>query len=112
MKRNHIHLAQGIPGDGVISGSFIPWRSSFNSEPSLGMRSSSQVLIYIDVQKALDAGITFFLSENGVVLTEGDERGFLSPEYFLRVEDRQGGTIPGWPISSSQSQPTTIDAPS
>ncbi|KAH9975823.1 KptA family-domain-containing protein [Lactifluus volemus] len=96
MKRNHIHLAQGIPGDGIIS----------------GMRNSSQVLIYIDVQKALDAGITFFLSENGVVLTEGDERGFLSPEYFLRVEDRQGGTIPGWPISSSQSQPTTIDAPS
>jgi 2'-phosphotransferase len=75
------------------------------------MRSSSQVLIYIDVQKALDAGITFFLSENGVILTEGDEHGFLSPEYFLRVEDRQDGTIPGWPISSSQGQHGTIDAP-
>ncbi|KAF8260689.1 KptA family-domain-containing protein [Lactarius quietus] len=79
MGRNHIHLAQGIPGDGVIS----------------GMRNSAQVLIYIDVQKALDAGITFSLSENGVVLTEGDERGFLSPDYFLRVEDRRNGPIPG-----------------
>jgi len=85
MTRNHIHLAQGVPGDGVIS----------------GMRNSAQVLIYIDVQKALDAGIAFSLSENGVVLTEGDERGILSPEYFLRVEDRQNGPIPGWPISST-----------
>jgi 2'-phosphotransferase len=53
------------------------------------MRESAQVLIYIDVQNALDAGISFFLSENGVVLTEGDGSGFLSPEYFLRVEDRR-----------------------
>ncbi|KAI0299153.1 phosphotransferase KptA/Tpt1 [Russula brevipes] len=75
--RNHIHLAQGVPEDGVIS----------------GMRKSAQVLIYIDVQKALDAGITFFLSENGVVLTAGDERGFLTTEYFLRVEDRQGRPV-------------------
>ncbi|KAI0039661.1 hypothetical protein FA95DRAFT_1001351 [Auriscalpium vulgare] len=74
MTRNHIHLAQGVPGDGVLS----------------GMRASSQVYIYIDVQKALDAGFEFFLSENGVVLTEGDSRGFLGPEYFSRVEDRNG----------------------
>jgi len=94
--RNHIHLAQGIPEDGVIS----------------GMRKSSQVLIYINVQKALDAGITFFLSENGVVLTEGDERGFLAPEYFLRVEGRKGVPIPGWPVSSEsiQAQSGAIDA--
>ncbi|KAI9464531.1 KptA family-domain-containing protein [Lactarius psammicola] len=93
MGRNHIHLAQGIPGDGVIS----------------GMRNSAQVLIYIDVQKALDAGITFSLSENGVVLTEGDERGFLSPEYFLRVEDRQSGPIPGWPLSSTRKPSEATD---
>lgn len=93
MGRNHIHLAQGIPGDGVIS----------------GMRNSAQVLIYVDVQKALDAGITFSLSENGVVLTEGDERGFLSPEYFLRVEDRQSGPIPGWPLSSTRKPSEATD---
>jgi 2'-phosphotransferase len=67
------------------------------------MRESAQVLIYIDMQKALEAGILFFLSENGVVLTEGDVRGFLSPEYFLRVEDRKGNPIPGWPRPSTQS---------
>lgn len=90
--RNHIHLAQGVPEDGVIS----------------GMRKSAQVLIYIDVQKALDAGITFFLSENGVVLTGGDELGFLSTKYFLRVEDRQGRPVPGWPVST-QSQSSAAD---
>jgi len=68
------------------------------------MRESAQVLIYIDMQKALETGILFSLSENGVVLTEGDVRGFLSPEYFLRVEDRKGIPIPGWPRPSTQSQ--------
>jgi len=94
--RNHIHLAQGVPEDGVIS----------------GMREFAPVIIHIDVQKALDGGISFFLSENGVVLTEGDERGFLSPEYFLRVEDRQGRPLLGWPMPSTQSQSGTTDVPS
>ena len=60
------------------------------------MRQSSQILIYVDMQKALDAGLKFFLSSNGVVLTEGDERGFLSPEYFARVETIKGEALPGW----------------
>jgi 2'-phosphotransferase len=81
-----------------------------NSPP--GMRQSAQVLIYIDMQKALEAGISFFLSENGVVLTEGDARGFLSPEYFLRVEDRKGRPIPGWPQPSTQSQSDAINVTS
>lgn len=80
MKRNHIHLAQGIPGDNVMS----------------GMRNSSQILIFVDVQKALDAGVLFYLSANGVVLTDGDE-GFLSPTYFQRVEFAKGRSpVPGW----------------
>ena len=74
------------------------------SDSPAGMRESAQVLIYIDMQKALEAGVLFFLSENGVVLTEGDIHGFLSPEYFLRVEDRKGRPIPGWPSPSTQSQ--------
>lgn len=60
------------------------------------MRNSSQILIYVDVQKALDAGIKFFLSTNGVVLTEGDEKGFLGPQFFARVETVKGQALPGW----------------
>ncbi|OBZ73607.1 putative tRNA 2'-phosphotransferase [Grifola frondosa] len=61
MSRNHIHLAQGVAGSGVIS----------------GMRSSSQVLIFIDVQKAIDAG-------------------FLSPQFFARVETADRKPLLGW----------------
>ncbi|TFK52040.1 hypothetical protein OE88DRAFT_1718715, partial [Heliocybe sulcata] len=83
MSRNHIHLAQGVPGSGVIS----------------GMRALSQVLIYIDIQKALDAGIPFFLSDNGVVLTPGNAKGLLEPQFFRRVERVEGVrrvALPEW----------------
>ncbi|KAF9219719.1 hypothetical protein BS17DRAFT_769789 [Gyrodon lividus] len=80
MARNHIHLAQGVPGDNVMS----------------GMRRSSQILIFVDVQKALDAGIKFHLSTNGVVLTEGNAAGFLLPELFQRVENAARTLLEGW----------------
>lgn len=80
MSRNHIHLAQGVPGSGVIS----------------GMRSSSSIFIFVDIQKALAAGIRFYLSDNGVVLTDGDEKGFLSPQFFARVETAKREPLPGW----------------
>ncbi|PPR03781.1 hypothetical protein CVT24_007523 [Panaeolus cyanescens] len=85
MNRNHIHLAQDVTGKGVVS----------------GMRNSSQVLIFINLTKALEAGLKFFLSDNGVVLTEGDERGFLDREFFDRVEDSKGTPITGWKESPS-----------
>lgn len=71
------------------------------------MRSSSQILIYVDVQKALDAGIKFCISANGVVLTEGDERGFLPAQFFSRVETANGAPLPGWdgPRSSLPDAP-------
>lgn len=76
MNRHHVHLAQGLAGDnGVIS----------------GMRKSSSILIFLDIRKALAAGLKFYLSENGVVLTPGDERGFVAPEFFSRVETSRTG---------------------
>ncbi|KDR67620.1 hypothetical protein GALMADRAFT_257845 [Galerina marginata CBS 339.88] len=80
MKRNHIHLAQNVAGQNVVS----------------GMRTSSQVLIFIDIQKALDAGFKFWLSDNGVVLTEGDSRGYLPKKFFSRVVDVKLGELKGW----------------
>ncbi|KAJ7761495.1 KptA family-domain-containing protein [Mycena maculata] len=88
MKRNHIHLAQGVGGDNVIS----------------GMRGSSQVLIFVDVQKAMDEGIKFFLSNNGVILTEGNEEGVLGTQYFKRVETSKRTAIPGWEGSKSLTE--------
>lgn len=74
MGRNHIHFASGEPGEkGVVS----------------GMRSSSKVLIYIDLEKALEHGIKFFLSRNNVILSEGDEYGKIEPFLFKCVIDRK-----------------------
>jgi 2'-phosphotransferase len=71
MRRNHIHFATGLLGEeGVIS----------------GMRHSCNVLIYIDLGKALEDGVKFFKSENGVVLTEGvNGEGYLPSDYFQKV---------------------------
>ncbi|KAM8732878.1 tRNA 2'-phosphotransferase 1 isoform 2-T2 [Acanthopagrus schlegelii] len=70
MKRTHIHLAPGLPGDdGVIS----------------GMRRDCDLAVYIDVPKALADGIEFFWSENGVLLTSGNAEGKLLPKYFSRA---------------------------
>lgn len=56
------------------------------------MRTSSRILIYVNVAKALDAGIKFWLSDNGVVLTEGNEDGRLPVEFFEKVIDSIQGT--------------------
>jgi 2'-phosphotransferase len=70
MERNHIHFATGLPGaDGVIS----------------GMRSSSQVLLYINLAAAIADGIQFFISQNGVILTPGDQTGTLPLKYITRT---------------------------
>ncbi|KAI9477068.1 RNA 2'-phosphotransferase, Tpt1 [Zychaea mexicana] len=77
MERHHIHCATGLPGEsGVIS----------------GMRSTSQVYIYIDMSKAMEDGIAFFRSANNVILTEGQD-GILLTKYFSKVVDRQGKSL-------------------
>jgi RNA:NAD 2'-phosphotransferase (TPT1/KptA family) len=71
MARNHIHFAQGLPGDsGVIS----------------GMRSSSEIIIRINLAQALADGIPFFVSDNGVILTPGvGPEGLLPIKYIQSV---------------------------
>ena len=73
MKRNHIHLAVGEPNNA---------RS--------GIRRDSSIIIYIDLKKAIDSGIKFFISPNNVILTEG-LNGFLPKTSFVKVYDRKKG---------------------
>lgn len=94
MGRNHMHFASGLPAgfksmvaDGTAEDKEAPPVIS-------GMRKSSSILIYIDIRAVLAAGIKFYVSENGVLLTEGNEQGFLPYEFFKRVENRkQGGGV-------------------
>jgi 2'-phosphotransferase len=70
MERNHIHFAHGTLDDkSVIS----------------GMRKTAKVMIYIDVPKAMAAGIKFYKSSNGVILSEGIN-GVINSSFFCNVE--------------------------
>jgi len=72
MNRQHIHLSEDFPGlKSVIS----------------GMRSNCEIAIYIDVKKAMLDGIKFYRSTNNVILSPGDESGFLKPKYFSKIVD-------------------------
>ena len=75
MSRNHIHLAADLPGEsGVIS----------------GMRSSAQIHVWVDLLGASRAGVPFFRSANGVILTPGHAASRQLPsQFFVRVVDTQ-----------------------
>lgn len=77
MCRNHIHFAIGMPGDsGVIS----------------GMRSSSQVLIVIDLLELIASKIPVFISSNKVILSPGiSGLGIIPIKYFKSVIERSSG---------------------
>lgn len=96
MGRTHIHFARSEPGDGrrVIS----------------GMRNNSQVLIYIDLEKALKSGVKFFLSKNEVILSEGNKDGVISPEFFKEVLDRKTRKWPA-PKNKSSTKANTVTNP-
>ena len=75
MGRQHVHMARDLPGEsGVIS----------------GMRASCQVLVYVDVHAAIQAGMRFFESANGVLLTDGFG-GVVPPRFITRAVDRRTG---------------------
>lgn len=93
------------------------------------MRQSSQILIYINVPLALSCGIKFYLSDNGVVLTEGStgeegekdikgtgkgkgSKGFLDKTFFERVESVEGGRreiVRGWEGKGSTRKETETE---
>lgn len=74
MKRLHVHFSRGLPTDGeVIS----------------GMRRDVNVLIFLDVRKALEEGMKLYISDNKVILTEGFD-GVVPSKYFLKIESWPG----------------------
>ena len=88
MGRNHVHFASGLPtgfksvseqGEDQVAAPVIS-----------GMRKSSTVLVFLDTRKAVEAGLKFWRSDNGVILTEGNQEEVVPVEFFRRVEDRTG----------------------
>ena len=78
MSRTDIHFGINVPeADEVLS----------------GMRKSCEVMIFIDIYNALNDGIEFTLSDNKVLLTPGNEDGYLLPKYFTSIVDRKNNFV-------------------
>eukprot|EP00931_Biecheleriopsis_adriatica_P115401 TRINITY_DN9119_c0_g1_i1.p1 TRINITY_DN9119_c0_g1~~TRINITY_DN9119_c0_g1_i1.p1 ORF type:complete len:261 (+),score=57.88 TRINITY_DN9119_c0_g1_i1:35-817(+) len=76
MGRNHLHFATGLLGkEGVIS----------------GMRFDCEVAIFLDLERCIKAGIMFYQSENGVILTPGID-GMLSQKFFQKAVKLKRGS--------------------
>lgn len=126
MGRNHIHFATGpslesvlaVHGDDAAQGKSKPDEARVIS----GMRRDAQVLIYINVRKALAAGVPFWRSENGVILSEGipvaksgeeqkkdEEQKFVSLDFFDVVVERKVGLGKLWEGGEAlQELPTNL----
>ena len=46
-----------------------------------------QVYIFIDVHKAMSAGLKFYRSSNNVILSPGDQDGVIQCQYFKCVKN-------------------------
>jgi 2'-phosphotransferase len=109
MGRTHVHFGTGLPEDGTPSVADGPSALSLpggaapqvhdvaDEEPAAGrpkvisgMRSDAEVLVFVDVAQSLCAGdMKWWLSANGVVLTEGDADGVVPLRYFREVRGRR-----------------------
>lgn len=69
------------------------------------------VTIHINTAKALSAGIKFYLSSTGVVLTSGNEFGILEPQFFKQVviTEVEKEPVLGWGMLMGQE--TTDNTP-
>ena len=67
MNRSHIHFASSLDG-------------------RTGYRQTAEVFIHIDMERALKDGIKFYMSTNGVILSEGP----ILSKYFKHIKDIQG----------------------
>ena len=68
MSRQHIHLAPAL------------------SDHRITPRASSTLFIYLDLGRLLAAGIPVYTSANGVVLTPGNEDGYVPTECWRMAE--------------------------
>ena len=109
MGRNHVHFSSGPKLDavleaerdcgGAVDGSGKGRLSKLMQEGKVvsGMRRDAEVLIYIDIRKAMkeEDGMKWWRSENGVVLTEGmGKEGRVESKWWTKVvEVREGSGV-------------------
>lgn len=70
-------------------------KANVDSDPVIsGMRKSATIMIWVDLKRSAEkAGLKWWKSDNGVILTEGDIDGMLILKWVTRVEKRGTGDI-------------------
>jgi len=103
MTRNHIHFATSVPSSSSSSSSSSEAVDGMEDEVPIptkvtpiksGIRTKSEIYIYINGTKCALDNVPFYHSDNGVILTAGmNEGGVLPTKYFAKVVDAQSGKI-------------------
>lgn len=52
-------------------------------------KQNARIWIFLNLEKALRDGYKFFLSENNVLLSPGNDKGFIPSEYFVKVLNKK-----------------------
>ena len=97
MARTHIHFATALPKrlpplDKHFQSKSKPLKAEGGEEVISGVRNSSTIFVWVDVERsAREGGVEWWVSGNGVVLTEGVEK-LLGLEWVRWVE-RRGGEV-------------------
>ncbi|KAI0200426.1 hypothetical protein F4808DRAFT_159624 [Astrocystis sublimbata] len=112
MGRTLVHFGTGIPGEdggnGQVHGVEDEEKQVQQRDKQKvisGMRADAEVLIFVDIERALressetaaadgnsgGEGMKWWLSENNVVLTEGNAEGIVPLKYFKEVRGRRQG---------------------
>ncbi|KAI1183934.1 RNA 2'-phosphotransferase, Tpt1 [Nemania serpens] len=120
MGRTHVHFGTGIPGDGGqnqqqvhgVEDEVAAGDADDGSRVISGMRADAELLIFVDIERALrdsvedeskgkgegegEGGMKWWVSENHVVLTEGNADGVVPLKYFKEVRGRRQGVGVLW----------------
>ncbi|KAF3769854.1 hypothetical protein M406DRAFT_325339 [Cryphonectria parasitica EP155] len=94
MGRNHVHFSTGPPRNSDSNNVVVDDDDDDNNNaPGVisGMRTDAELLVYIDVRRSLeDDAMSWWVSDNGVVLTAGvGEEGLVPATYFKEVVGRR-----------------------
>ncbi|KAI1866971.1 hypothetical protein JX265_007547 [Neoarthrinium moseri] len=112
MTRTHVHFGTGIPEDRQeiskdakesqvhdAGDEAAADAAKEQGQPKVisGMRNDAELLVFVDVAKSINDGeMKWWLSSNGVVLTEGNADGVVPLKYFKEVRGRRQGVGELW----------------
>ncbi|ROW04610.1 hypothetical protein VPNG_07455 [Cytospora leucostoma] len=94
MGRTHVHCSTGLPDKDKDKDTTTNNSNNNNDGGEAvisGMRRDAELLVYVDVRRSLEDGaLAWWVSDNGVVLTEGaGEEGLVPARYFKEVVGRR-----------------------